>query len=120
MASEMCSDVGRSTPPDMWMRGASLWYEADCVLGFPSVNRTMRSTPGRPYAALSALSVSVGFVDAHRPASAHAVAVQKNHDLADDLLFRPRILDPLPALGANAVHILKAGRLRFDHVEDLL
>ena len=65
-------------------------------------------------------ALTVGFVDAHRPAGAHAVAVQKNHDLADDLLFRPRILYPLPAFRADAIQFLQPRRLGFDHVENLL
>ncbi len=64
--------------------------------------------------------LAVGLVDANRPAGADALAVQEHHDLADDFLFRPRILDALPPLGADAVHILQPGGLRFDDVEDLL
>jgi len=49
--------------------------------------------------------LAVGLVDAHRPAGADPVGVQKDHDLTDDLLFHPCLLDPLPALGADAGHI---------------
>lgn len=48
------------------------------------------------------------------------LAVQENHNVANDFLFRPRILDALSQLRANAAHILQPGRLRFDHVEDFL
>ena len=34
---------------------------------------------------------SVGFVDAHRPCRADAVAVQEDHDLSNDLLLGPGI-----------------------------
>ena len=64
--------------------------------------------------------VAIGLVDAHRAARADPVAVEEDHNLADYLLLRPRILDPPPAFGADAVHVLQPGGLLFDDVEYLL
>src|ERR687886_431019 len=38
---------------------------------------------------------AIDLVDPHGPAGADAMAVQEEHDLADDLLFGPAVLDPL-------------------------
>src|SRR2546428_1537839 len=53
--------------------------------------------------------LAVGLEDAHRPAGAHAVAVQEEHDFANLFCLLPRIIDPLPALGADAVDRLQFG-----------
>jgi hypothetical protein len=54
------------------------------------------------------------------PRGADAVAVQEDHDLADDLLFGPGIGDALGANLANPSHLSQALRLRLDHIEHLL
>ena len=54
---------------------------------------------------------AVGLIDAHRPRCADAVAVQKQHDLTDDLLFGPAGDDPFRALRANAGHLAQVGRV---------
>src|ERR1700737_4195574 len=63
---------------------------------------------------------TVGLKDAHRPRRADAVAVQEDHDLADDLLFGPGIGDALGTYQANASHLAQALGLRLDRVEHLL
>jgi hypothetical protein len=63
---------------------------------------------------------AVSLEDPRCPACADSVAVEENHDVADDLLFRPRRLDLLPSLGADAVHVFQPGRFRLDDVENLL
>ncbi len=63
--------------------------------------------------------LAIGLEDSHRPAGAHAVAVQEQHDLADLLCLLPRMRDSLPALGADAVHRLQFGGSVFDHGENL-
>jgi hypothetical protein len=47
---------------------------------------------------------AVGFVDAHRTRGADLVAVQEQHDLADDLLLGPAGDNPLRSLRAYACH----------------
>jgi hypothetical protein len=56
----------------------------------------------------------VGLEDAHRPAGAHAMAVQEQHDLADLLRLLPCLRDPLPALGADPAYRLQFGWAAFD------
>jgi hypothetical protein len=46
--------------------------------------------------------------------------VKEDHDLADYLLIGPASDDPLSALGANALDVLKSLRLRLDDVEHRL
>src|SRR6266404_1641807 len=46
---------------------------------------------------------AIGFVDAHRARGANTVAVQEQHDLADDLLLGPTTDDPLRTLGPISV-----------------
>ena len=53
---------------------------------------------------------AVGLVDAHRAGRAHAMAVQKDHDVADDLLLGPGRHHTGGALGADAVEFLQARR----------
>src|SRR5262249_55743512 len=50
---------------------------------------------------------TVRLVDAHRPRRAYAVAVQEQHDLADDLLLAPPGNDPLGAFRSNAGYFTK-------------
>jgi hypothetical protein len=57
--------------------------------------------------------------DSHRPAGAHAVAVQEQHDLADLLRLLPCVSNPLPALGADPVYRLQFGRATFDDGENV-
>ncbi len=63
--------------------------------------------------------VAVGLVDAHRPRSADAMGMKKDHDLAHDFLFSPGGHDALRAPGADAIHLAQALRRGLDHVEDL-
>src|SRR5262249_4897633 len=56
-------------------------------------------------------------VDAHRPRRAGAVAVQQQHDLAEDLLLSPTGDDPLRPLWADPGNLAQARRLLFDDVE---
>src|SRR6516225_11438846 len=62
----------------------------------------------------------IGLVDAHRPRRADAVAVQAQHDFADDLLLGPAGDDPLRALWADAGYLAQARRFLFDDVEHCL
>ena len=48
------------------------------------------------------------------------MAVQEDHDLANNLLLGPGIGDALGAHGADASHLAKAVRLGLDNVEHLL
>jgi len=50
----------------------------------------------------------------------HPAIASTNHDVANDLLFRPRRLDLLPSLGADAVHVFQPGRFILDDIENLL
>src|SRR5215472_2420481 len=52
---------------------------------------------------------AVGLINPHCAASADAVRMQKDHDLADELLLRPGFLDALAAAWADTVHFLEAG-----------
>ena len=60
---------------------------------------------------------AVGLVDAHRPAGAHAVGMQEQHDLADHLLLGPAGDDACGALGPDAGHLAQPGRLLLDQLE---
>src|SRR5258707_2907764 len=62
----------------------------------------------------------IGLIDARGPRRADAVAVQEDHDLADDLLFGPSIGDALGTYQANASHLAQALGLLLDRVEHLL
>ena len=62
---------------------------------------------------------AVGLVDAHGPGRAHAMAVQKHHDLAHDFLLGPGRDHTGGALGADAVEFLQALRGLRDDVEHL-
>src|ERR1039458_9008663 len=63
--------------------------------------------------------LAVGLEDAHRPARADAVAMEEQHDFPYLLCFLPCVCDPLPALGADAVHGLEFGGSVLDHYENL-
>ena len=63
---------------------------------------------------------TIGFEDADGARGADAVAVQEDHDLANNFLLGPGGYDPLGAHRSNAVDLSEAIRLGFDHVEDLL
>jgi|SRR6516162_2283714 hypothetical protein len=60
---------------------------------------------------------TIGLVDVHRLRRADAVAVQKEHDLADDLLLCPAGDDALGTLRPNPGHFTQAGRFLIDDVE---
>src|SRR5215467_8564566 len=60
---------------------------------------------------------AIGLVDAHRARRADAVAVQKQHDLADDLLLGPARDDALCAFRADSGHLSQTARLLRDDVE---
>ena len=59
--------------------------------------------------------LAVGLEYPHRPAGAHTVAVQEQHDLADLLCLLPRMGDPLSALGADAIDSLQFSGSVLDH-----
>src|ERR1035441_7428835 len=62
-------------------------------------------------------ALPIRLANPHRPAGADAVAVEEHHDLADHLLLRPRLLDALAALWADAVHVdRKSTRLNSSHL----
>ena len=63
---------------------------------------------------------AVGPEDANRPRGADAMAVQEDHDLPHDLLFRPGRGDAPGADRANAVNLTQPIRLGLDDVEHLL
>jgi hypothetical protein len=60
---------------------------------------------------------AIGLVDAHRARRADAVAVVKQHDLADHLLLGPAGNDPFGTLWADPSHFVQAARLLLDDVE---
>src|SRR5208282_267990 len=64
--------------------------------------------------------VAVSLVDADRPAGTDSLRMEEDHDLADDLLLGPGPFDPASPLRPDAVHLLQAGRIVLDDVEDLL
>ena len=63
---------------------------------------------------------AVGLEDAHRACRAHAMAVQKDHDLAHDLLLGPGAGDALGAHRPDAGHLAQAIGLGLDDVEHLV
>jgi hypothetical protein len=60
---------------------------------------------------------AVGLEDADRARGAYPVAVQEQHDLANDLLVGPARDDPLGALGANPGHLAQTVGLLLDDLE---
>src|SRR6266478_6563608 len=63
---------------------------------------------------------AVSLVNSYRPRRADAVAVQKHHDLSNNLLLGPGGSDPARTHGADAIDLAQALRLRFDCIENLL
>ena len=63
---------------------------------------------------------AVGLEDTNRPGRTDAMAVQEDHDLANDLLLGPGIGDALGADRADAGHLSKPVGLGLDDVEHLL
>src|SRR5271169_2511103 len=61
---------------------------------------------------------AIDLVDAHRARRADAVAVQEQHDLADDLLLGPTRNDALRPFRANPGDFPQAARLLLDDVKD--
>jgi len=62
---------------------------------------------------------SISFVDPHRPAGAYAIGMQKDHDLANDLLFGPGGFDAAPAFRTDALDFLKPSGAVFDDLKNL-
>ena len=52
-----------------------------------------------------------------RPRRADVVAVQKHHDLTNNLLLSPGGSDPARTHGADAIDLAQAVRLCLDHIE---
>ena len=63
---------------------------------------------------------AVGLVDAHRPRGADPVAVQEQHDLADDLLLGPAGDDALGAFRADPADLSQPVRLLRNDLEHRL
>ena len=63
--------------------------------------------------------VAVGLVNADRSGRPNAMRVQKDHDLADDLLGLPGFNHPLLAFGTNAVEFRQAFRCLLNDVKDV-
>src|SRR3954452_25545238 len=64
--------------------------------------------------------VAIGLVDPHGSRGTNAVGVQEQHDLPDDLLFRPAGDDPRRTLGADPGYLAQALRLLLDEIEHRL
>src|SRR5262249_44804731 len=62
---------------------------------------------------------AVRLVDAHGARRAHAMAVQKHHDVANSLLLSPGRHHERCPFGADTVQLLQAGRRLCDDVEEL-
>ena len=60
---------------------------------------------------------AVGLEDPHGARGADTMAMQKQHDLADHLLFGPAVSNPQGALGSDAGDLLKTFRRLRDDVE---
>ena len=63
---------------------------------------------------------AVRLVDPYCACSADTIAVQENHDLANDLLFCPGVGNALGAYQTNAGHLAQPFRLGLDDIENLL
>src|SRR6266852_1981471 len=59
--------------------------------------------------------LTIGLEDSHRPAGAHAVAVQEQHDFPYLLCLLPCMCDPLPTLWADAIDSLQFDGSVLDH-----
>ena len=64
--------------------------------------------------------LAIGLVNPHGSAGAHSIRVQKDHDIPNDLLFLPGILDQFSAPRPNALDGFQAGRGMLDDVEYLI
>ncbi len=64
--------------------------------------------------------LAIGLVDAHRARGADAVGLQKDHDLADDLLLGPGLGDALLALRADTAQRQQLLRVVLDDIEHSL
>ena len=63
---------------------------------------------------------AIGLIDAHRPRRADAIAVKKDHDFANDLLFGPGRGDTAGSYGPDACYLAQALGLRLNRVENFL
>ena len=63
---------------------------------------------------------AIALVDPDGAVRAESMRVKKEHDVTDHFLLRPRILDSLATLPADALDFLKAFGLVLDDVEDLI
>ena len=63
--------------------------------------------------------LAVGLVNPNRPARAYTIGVQKNHDVANDLLLRPCVFDAASSHRTNPLDILKPAGFFFDYVKNL-
>src|SRR6476659_9439733 len=63
---------------------------------------------------------AVGLVDAYRARRADAVAVQEQHDLADDLLLGPTSNDALRPLRADPSHLAQAAGVLLYYVKNAI
>src|SRR5262249_34782470 len=89
----------------------------DLVSGAGADTPNVASQPIRIFGDKSDRIDTAGLVNPHRARCGYAIAVQEQHDLADDLLIGPASDDPLGALRSNASHFTKAMRLLLDDVE---
>src|SRR6516165_3554331 len=83
--------------------------EADAADVAGQAVRVFRDQPDRVGA--------IGLVDARRPRGADTIAVQEQHDLADDLLRGPAGDDPLRTLKPDASYLTQPSGLLPDDVE---
>src|SRR4029077_7313813 len=63
---------------------------------------------------------AVGLVDAHRPRRADTMAMQEDHDFADNLLLGPGRADAIDSHRTNAHYLAQALGLCFDRIEHSL
>src|SRR5579862_6981412 len=63
---------------------------------------------------------SICLVNPHCPAGAHAIGMEKDHDLANNLLFGPRGFDAPPAFRTDAPDFLQPSGTVFDDLKNLL
>ena len=63
---------------------------------------------------------AIGLVDADRPRRADAMALQKHHDLTDDLLVGPAGRDAVEPDLADAFNLQETVRRGLDHIEHRL
>ena len=63
---------------------------------------------------------TIGLVDPHRPCRADAMAMQEDHNLADNILLSPGVGDPAGSDRADALDLAQPIPLDLDDVEDPL